>query len=446
MELLELRQHAHAIFDSALASVDPRAAVFSAAQFDGHFLHLFERVFDLSTTRVYVIAIGKAATAMALGLHDSLGDRISKGIITGSALEKAGNLDLQRWQLFSGGHPLPNQESLSAAKAAFELLDHAGAEPGLVVFLISGGGSAMIEWPRNDRITLSDLREANRQLISCGAAIAEINAVRRAFSLVKGGGLAARALSAEQIVLIVSDTNESDERSVASGPALSPPADELDAQEIIARYGLATSLPAPILIAILQHERSKPAHIKRTDETFYVLLDNRTALNSAAEKARSLGWAVDVTEEICEQPIAEGCSLLLDRSAKLQEKYGNDSRPVALLSGGEFSCPVKGNGVGGRNLETVLRGAIALDKAESESSGHCVVLSGGTDGLDGNSPAAGAIADETTISRARPLGLDVENFLERSDSFSFFRALGDEIITGSTGTNVRDVRIVSRCL
>jgi len=177
MELTELRQHARAIFDSGVASVDARAAIIRAIRFDGNYLRLFDRGFDLSTTQVYVIAVGKAAAAMAIGLHDSLGDSITRGLITGALLNSAAGLDPKRWQLLSGGHPLPNEESLGAARAAFELLDHANANRGLVIYLISGGGSAMIEWPRDDGITLNDLREANRQLISCGAPIRRCSAI-----------------------------------------------------------------------------------------------------------------------------------------------------------------------------------------------------------------------------------------------------------------------------
>ena len=150
---------------------------------------------------------------MAVGLEEALGAKLAEGVLTSSFSAK-------RWKSFDGGHPLPNEASLAAARAAFELLDRADAEEAMVVFLISGGGSAMIEWPVSDDISLADLQAANQILVSCGASIAELNAVRRAFSAVKGGALARRAPRARMCTLIVSDTNRGDEASVASGPTM----------------------------------------------------------------------------------------------------------------------------------------------------------------------------------------------------------------------------------
>ncbi len=321
---------------------------------------------------------------MALGLEDALGYRLSRGVITAPPSSEPLS---QKWEIFTGGHPLPNEASLAAAQSAFALLDHANDERGVVIFLVSGGGSAMIEWPIDPAISLDDLRRLNERLIGSGASINEINAVRRTYSAVKGGGLARRAPNARIVTLIVSDTNRGDEASVASGPTFSG-----------------------------------------DDVPYYVLLDNSSALNAAREKALQLGLRSAIAHDICEQPIQEGCDLLLARL-----RYENVD---CLISGGEFSCPVRGEGRGGRNLETVLRLAIA--------ESNFVALSAGTDGIDGNSSAAGAIADETTIARARDLGLDPAEYLVHSDSYTFFEQLGDLIVTGSTGTNVRDLRIILR--
>jgi hydroxypyruvate reductase len=355
---------------------------------------------------------------MALGLDDALGEKLTAGVIVSSTSH-----DSNRWQSFLGGHPLPNEASLAAARAAFALLDRADEEQATVFFLISGGGSAMLEWPVNDDISLRDLRAANQDLISCGASIAEVNAVRRAFSAVKGGGLVRRSPRAQMLTLIVSDTNPGDEASVASGPTLAAPSDAPNAIEVVEHYGLDTILPEPIMNAIRQTQTSR----EPVNGTHVVLLDNRTATRAAHQKAIELGFNCSVLDHVNEQPIQEGCDLLL-------------STPSCTISGGEFSCPVRGDGRGGRNLETALRCAISLH----DQTSHTVVLSAGTDGIDGNSPAAGAIADETTIRRARNLGLDAEQYLARSDSYSFFEQLNDLIETGPTGTNVRDLRILLR--
>ena len=391
-----MKELAREIFDHALSAVDPRQAVKN--------LHL-----DLPSGPIYSIAIGKAATSMARGLEDALGDKLTAPVL-----------------IATGGHPLPDENSLASARAAFALLDRANAEGATVVFLISGGGSAMIEWPVSDDISLAHLQVANKTLISCGAHIAEVNAVRRAFSTVKGGALARRASRARLFTLIVSDTNPGDEANVASGPTLNPPVDSPKAIDVVERYQLESLLPQSIMKAV-REEKPSTATVNGSHQ---VLLDNNTAIAVARDKAIELGFSCTTLTHIREQPIAEGCELLLSSL--------RSSSTECLVSGGEFSCPVRGDGRGGRNLETVLRCAMALANYTS------VILSAGTDGIDGNSPAAGAIADETTIQRAHDLGLDANGYLARSDSYSFFEHLGDLIVTGATGTNVRDLRILLR--
>jgi len=401
---MELGHNARTIFHHALTAVDPRPVTRAA-------------ITNLSiSTPIYSIAIGKAAIQMARGLDDALGDKLTAGIIVATSLHES-----SRWQSFIGGHPLPNESSLAAARAAFELLDRANNEQATVLFLISGGGSAMIEWPIREDISLDDLRSANQTLVSCGASISEINSVRRAFSAVKGGGLARRTPRAQMFTLIVSDTNPGDEASVASGPTLNPPADAPNAIDVVQHYHLETVLPESIMKAVHGAQRS-PA----STGSHIVLLDNRSAIDAAANKARELGYTSAILDHIREQPIEEGCELLLEHA-----------REGCTISGGEFSCPVRGDGRGGRNLETALRCAININ-----TSSHFVVLSAGTDGIDGNSPAAGAIADETTLERARNLNLEPTRYLARSDSYTFFEQLNDLIVTGPTGTNVRDLRIL----
>jgi glycerate 2-kinase len=377
-------------------------------------------------TPIYSITIGKAAGPMAQALVDMLGDRIVGGVITcpeGTARDLPGT-----WRQFNGGHPLPNADSLAAAEAAFTILDQANAEEATVIFAISGGGSAMIEWPVNPYISLSDLQQANRVLVTSGATIAEVNTVRRAFSAVKGGKLAGRAPNAEPITLILSDTNRGDEANVASGPTL-PASNSSTANEIVQRFKLDAKLPASILRAI--GESTELPLSPNARGSHYVLADNRTALESAAGYASSLGFQPVIAESISEQQIVQGCRALLTHLKELPP-------PVCLISGGEFSCPVVGKGLGGRNSETVLRCVQAIDCEKSD----IVVLSVGTDGIDGSSPAAGAIADNETLSRACALGLNADEYLKRSDSYSFFSQLGDAIVTGPTGTNVRDLRIL----
>lgn len=420
-DLTDLHRYARAIFDHALSSVDPRKAIKQSIRVDGAAVDVSGLRLDASARPIYAVAIGKAATTMAVGLEETLAGRLAAGVVVSST-----PLHSQCWQSFAGGHPLPNEQSLAAAQAVFALLDRANDEEAVVIFLMSGGGSAMIEWPASNEISLADLRAANQDLISCGASITEVNAVRRAFSAVKGGGLARRAPRAQQFTLIVSDTNPGDEASVASGPTLAAPRDAPNAIEVVEHYHLDSVLPQSILKAVRTTDISET----QINGSHIVLLDNRTAMNAARHKALEFVSECVMLEDVCEQPIQEGCDLFLSALSA--------HSTFCAISAGEFSCPVRGDGRGGRNLETVLRCAIALDNHPQ----HIVVLSAGTDGIDGNSPAAGAIADETTLTRAHARNLDAEQYLARSDSYTFFEQLDDLVITGPTGTNVRDLRVL----
>ncbi len=448
--LTQLRMAAREIFDEALRGVDAGEAVRRAVQREGPQITFCQATtVEISESQsIYSIAIGKAAPAMASALDAILGNRLAAGVLAGNrSVKRSGGgeeVDLSsRWQIFQGGHPEPNDQSLAAVQASFDLLKRANEERALIIFLISGGGSAMIEWPIDESITLENLRAANKVLVNCGASISEINAVRRAFSAVKGGRLAARAPLCDQITLIVSDVPAGEERTVASGPTLAPPSDAPNAVEVIARFNLQAQLPEAILRSL--KTESDAASDPTTLRQHLVLLDNQSALEAAAAAAQRRGFATEIAGEISDQPIAAGCTRLLSRLNSLRERAktqeSSPSEVVCLLSGGEFACPVRGAGIGGRNLETALRLALARNSGSADSRLFAAVCAG-TDGIDGNSPAAGAIVDSTSIDRARATGLDPADFINRSDAYSFFVALGDAIATGATGTNVRDVRIL----
>jgi hydroxypyruvate reductase len=444
----DLRRTAREIFNDVLVEVDARRAVLEALELNGTRLRVRDSEFELEARplKIYSVAVGKAAAGMASALDARLGDRVLRGgVLSGPPPDAT----LQAcWRVYAGGHPLPNEESLEAARTAFELLREADDPAALVLFLVSGGGSAMIEWPSDARLSLADLREAGRVLVSCGAGISEVNAVRRALSALKGGGLSACAMRAAQVTLIVSDVAPGREFDVASGPSLPPPADAPDVQEIVARHGLASRLPSTVL-RVLEEACARPADGSSTNalRRHYVLLDNERACAAAAASARARGFAVEVARDLAEQPVAEGASELVSRLFAMRRREGAGGRGVCLISGGEFACPVRGAGVGGRNSETALRCAFEFAKAFGDGGAgwlprEQVALSAGTDGIDGNSPAAGALADHTTLRRALERGLNAEKFLEESDAYSFFDRLGDAVVTGPTGTNVRDVRIL----
>jgi glycerate 2-kinase len=432
-----LRRAAREIFERVLASVDARRAVLDAVGLRGPRLRVCAEEFDLDASAggLYCVALGKAARAMASALEERLGERLAGGVISGPP---HGPRLSGRWRAFAGGHPLPNEASLEAARAAFELLGEANERRAVVLFLVSGGGSAMLEWPRDPSVTLEDLREANRVLVSCGASIAEVNAVRRALSSVKGGGLAARAPLATQVTLIVSDTSAGREADVASGPTL-PAACEPPYTNVVEKYDLARALP-PRVVGTLEGPDAAPApRPEAPGGRSFVLLDNARACEAAAEAARALGFVTELAADLSEQPVEAGAAESVARLSALRGREGG--RGVCLVSGGEFACPVRGPGVGGRNSETALRCAFEFEKG-GDASLSAVALCAGTDGFDGNSPAAGALADHTTLARARALGLRPEQHLDDSDAYTLFKALGDALVTGPTGTNVRDLRIL----
>jgi glycerate 2-kinase len=451
--LTTLRIAAREIFSEVLDAVDPRDALHRAVCVDRSWLEICGETFDLTNRKVYSIAIGKAAFAMASGLQAILNERLAGGVATTGVPRPNAGCSRSRmsalagiWQTFEGGHPEPNEQSLAGARACFELLERADREGALLIFLISGGGSAMIEWPLNEDISLADLRTANRALVSCGASISEINAVRRAFSAVKGGRLGARALHCEQVTLIVSDVPPGAEANVASGPTLTPQSDSPSAAEVVAHYSLYSSLPEAILRSIDSEPKVPLLNESTSLRKHFVLLDNLSALEAAAQAGRERGFAVEIASDICDQPIDEGSTALLKCLNELidRSRAGSTSKESAacLISGGEFACPVRGDGIGGRNLETALRLAMDCDRNRSTMPANFVALCAGTDGIDGNSPAAGAIVDSSTIGRAPAIGFDPNDFLARSNAYSFFVALGDVVATGPTGTNVRDLRIL----
>ena len=444
--LTQLRLAAREIFDEMLHAVDVGDAVRRAIRLDGFQLNVCDVTIDLGNRRIYSVAIGKAAFKMACALEQMLGDSFTAGFMSGPSASGLGEQPAlalsRRWRSCEGGHPLPNQNSLLAGAEAFDLLERANAERALIVFLISGGGSAMLECPVNKDIALADLRAANQALVNCGASISEINAVRRAFSAIKGGRLAMHAPACEQVTLIVSDVPTGEEHNVASGPTLMPPDNAPNALEVMDRHDLRAQLPATIVRAIESDSRS-PESVSRAWRRRFVLLDSQSALEAATAAAEHRGFTAEIAADISDQPIEEGCRQLVRRlttlSVEAKARQPTGANAVCLISGGEFACPVRGEGLGGRNLETALR--LATEQILPNAP-HFIALCAGTDGIDGNSPAAGAIVDHTTSERARAIGLDPSSFIDRSDAYSFFVALGDVIAIGATGTNVRDVRIL----
>jgi hydroxypyruvate reductase len=392
-------------------------------------------MFDLAPfERICAIAIGKASVAMASGLAELLSpDFRAEGIVvtpSRSVEAPAG------FRAMVAGHPVPDEGSFAAGRAILDLLATAN-ERTLVFFLLSGGGSALIEQPLDPATGLEDMQELNRLLVTCGGSIDEINAVRKHLSAVKGGRLAVAASSAMKITLGVSDVPEGRESALASGPTLPDPTTVTDACNVIGRYRLLAKLPAPIRARF-----ERPETIPETPKSgnpafrravFQILLGRDDLFHPAHHAAEAAGFVTLCDNTTDDWPVERATDFLLAQLAEL--KRANPARPAAVIADGEVSSPVTGNGVGGRNSAFVLH---CVRKIAGQ---RVAVLSAGTDGIDGSSPAAGAFADGETSSRAHAMGLDPDDYLRRSDSYTFFQKLGDAIETGPTGNNLRDLRI-----
>jgi glycerate-2-kinase len=435
----DLRNTALEVFTRTLAEIDVETVVRGQVQLIENRLLVGDDTIDLSQfKRIVVIAIGKASVPMARAVEDALGERISDGLVaTNAAPERS----LRFLPVILGGHPLPNSGSLEAASKALNILRANDGADTLVLFLISGGGSALFELPIDAAISLDDLQTVNRVLVGCGAVIGEMNVVRRFLSAVKGGRLAEAAPKSRQISLYVSDVNSDDLSTVSSGPTLPSAATRSDFDRIVERYGLLDRFPRRLSALIGSGElpdlpRSKPDDIVR--RSHQLLLDNRKALLAAKEIAESdFGCVVEIAEDLVEGDVESVMLTSVERVVTLRHKH--PGKTVCLLSGGEVICPVRGDGEGGRNQEFTLRAAFHL---EQRGLTDVVVLSAGTDGIDGNSPAAGAIADSDTLRRGAEKGVSAERSLQNSDSFNFFNSIGDAILTRPTGNNVRDLRIL----
>ncbi len=438
---MELRTIAQQIFQETLAAIEVETVVRQHLQSNGAQLRIADESLDESLAlndfkRIVVIALGKASVPMARAAESVLGEFITGGLVVTNAVLGA---PPRRLPCVFGSHPLPNRGSVTAAEMALRLLRENDAADTLVIFMISGGGSAMFEKPIDERLTLADLQAVNRVLVNCGTVIGEMNVVRRYLSAVKGGRLAAAAPASRQVSLYISDVNADDLSTVSSGPTLAPklvsdiPRAAFD--EIVARYDLMNQFP-PHVAALLNELPDLPQPQATTRCTHHLLLDNRRALLELKQLAESqFNAIVEIAEDLVEGDVQAMAQVHLERLAALRDRH--PGRLVALLSGGEVICPVRGNGQGGRNQEFVLRAALLMNERD-----NVVVLSAGTDGIDGNSPANGALADATTTSRGAVAKMDAADFLQRSDSFNFLHRLGDTIITGPTGNNLRDIRLL----
>jgi hydroxypyruvate reductase len=429
------REAAQRIFRATLASIDVGTALRRSLARSGSCVYPCGVEIDLNSYReIVAIAFGKASMAMAEGLGAVLAaDYPLEGILV-SPTEHP--LRLQGWETFVGGHPTPNEGSFAAGRAILDRLGRCDKHS-LIFFLISGGGSSLVEKPLDSRWTLSDFRALHSALVTCGASIEEINVIRKHLSATKGGRLATAAPEAMKITLAVSDVPPGEESALASGPTLPDPSTVEDARRIAREYKLVGKFPASLRELFATDalpETPKADHPAFARAHFVKVLGEHELLHAAHHACESEGYLCVCDNTTNNWPIEKAASHLLVLLES--QKRENPGRRVAVLASGELSSPVTGNGVGGRNSAFVLA---CVPKIAGKP---ITVLSAGTDGMDGNSPAAGAAADGKTLSGAVAADMAPDEFFVRSDAYSFFAHFGDATVTGPTGNNLRDLRIL----
>jgi glycerate 2-kinase len=428
---LEMRERARAIVRAALVDASIEKGFARHVHCERGILRVCEDLYDLpSYSRVLVISMGKAGHTMVESLAALVGESL-EGIVA-SSVHPAGHE--RGFRYFRGGHPTPNAESIQAASAMLGAVN-AQAASALVIFLVSGGGSSIVEKPSDDEISLDDLIATYRALVHSGAPIAEINAVRKHLSAVKGGRLAQAAYPAQQVSLLVSDVPDNTPDALASGPTMPDSTTVEDCYRIAEKYELLKQFPVSTRELFERHaldetpKSDDPAFVRAR---WWTVLSNQSAIEEASVAAERAGLFVTVDNSCDDWDYARAAEYLLGRVRELRKQFS----PVCLISGGEVTVKVENGGVGGRNQQ------FALACAEKIAGENIAVLSAGTDGVDGNSPAAGAVVDGSTTERARLRGLDVRSALERFDGYPLLSALGDAIETGPTGNNLRDLRIL----
>ncbi len=438
-------------YEKALAAADPQQIIMAQLQYNGSSLIVQGHEFDLRKfAAISVIGAGKAGVAMTAAVEALLGDRISGGMVNVPATAPEISPETHcgvvsesscrsRVSLCFAGHPVPDIAGMNGAATILKIAEEAGADD-LLICLISGGGSSLMPLPRSPS-TLDDKRAITSLLLRSGASINEINMVRKHISSIKGGWLAQKAWPATVINLILSDVPGDPLDFIASGPTVPDTSTFIEAYEVMLRYNLLQQAPAAV-IDLLEAGLSGaiPETPKADAPAFtkcfnFVIGNNRTARFACAEALRSAAFNVEMRDDLYAGPVERITERLIsDFDILAAGRFA--AGPAAMVAGGELTLDVSGSGKGGRNQEMALAMAVALHRRE-----NLIFAALGTDGIDGPTDAAGAIADGFSLNRAMLAGLSAEDHLQGHDSWNYFKRLGDLVITGYTGTNVNDIFI-----
>ncbi len=435
----ELRKDARELFDQAIKEADPRKCVLEHLELKGERLRVGGESFNLSDFKsVYVVAFGKAASAMAAALEELLGERITEGIVVSNARSERA---FRKMDFHLSSHPVPDEKSVEAAKKVVSLLEKSG-EKDLVIFLISGGGSSILAMP-SEGLTIEDKRAATQRLMLRGVDTYGLNTVRKKMSQIKGGGLLKKALPSQVITLILSDVVGDRLEFIASGPTVPDTTTYQDAWRVIEALELEHKIP-PRVVVHLEKGRKKSVsptmdreQYERSGAATIVVGNNHKAIVSMEKMAKKMGYNTLFLSSQISGEAREVAKVLAGISFDIKRFGRPVKKPACILFGGETTVNVMGRGRGGRNTETALSFCF-----EITGSKGIVGLFAGTDGIDGPTDAAGAICDGQSRLVARSMGISARDHLADNDSYSFFETLGDLIKTGSTGTNVMDVGVV----
>ena len=434
-----LRQKAVAIMSAALEAVDPAKAIRRQARLDNNILAIGGRAYDLTRYRhIYVVGGGKAGGSMALAVEQLLRDRITAGSVN---VKYGHTLPTEIVQLQQAGHPLPDEEGVRGTEAIVQLLKRA-TKHDLVICLISGGGSALMVAPAKG-ITLADMEAFTQVMLGCGATINEINTIRKHCSRIKGGQMARLAYPAGLVALILSDVVGNPLDVIASGPAVADTSTFADAWAIVEKYRIESQLPSSIVERL---RRGKEGEIGETPKAgdqalsrvhTQIIASNEIAAQAATEEAGRQGINTLLLSTFIEGEAREVATVFASIAREIRHSGRPIPPPACVVAGGETTVTLQGKGKGGRNQELALAAAISIAGLQD-----VMVIGLATDGTDGPTDAAGALADGTTVARAQALGLSAQKYLADNDSYHFFEALGDLLLTGPTNTNVNDLTFI----
>jgi hydroxypyruvate reductase len=437
--LSTLRTDARHIFDAALLAVDPEKAIHRYVRRTDHMLSVDQQAYDLKAFRhIYVVGAGKAGGLMAAALESILGDRLTGGVVN---VKYGHTVPVHRIELIEAGHPIPDDAGVQGAARIVRLLESLDEED-LVFCVLSGGGSALMPLPVAG-ITLEEKQAVTGHMLDCGATINQMNTVRKHISQMKGGHLARLASPATVISLILSDVIGDPLDVIASGPTVPDPSTFAGCRAIMTRYQLENTIPASVIRHMQEGEEGRnPETPKPGDPVFkcvqnVLIATSRQALEAARTEAEHRGYHPLILSSSIDGETREIARVYAAIAREIRTSGHPVPPPACIISGGETTVTIRGKGKGGRNQEFVLAAAPGIGGLD-----QTVVFSAGTDGTDGPTDAAGAIADGLTIARAQQAGLDAESYLNENDAYHFFETLNDLIITGPTNTNVMDLRLL----